>query len=54
MKLWSAALAVVLLLAGCAGGTGDGGSAAVEQRTLTVFAAASLTEVFTELEPRFE
>jgi molybdate transport system substrate-binding protein len=55
MKLWSAATAL-LLLAGCAGGTGDEGSAASppEQRTLTVFAAASLTEVFTELEPRFE
>jgi molybdate transport system substrate-binding protein len=56
VKLRMAATAMVLLLAGCAGGTGDGGSAAppVEQRTLTVFAAASLTEVFTELEPRFE
>jgi molybdate transport system substrate-binding protein len=55
MKLRMAATAMVLLLAGCAGGTGDGGSARpVEQRTLTVFAAASLTEVFTELEPRFE
>jgi molybdate transport system substrate-binding protein len=48
--------AALLLLAGCAGGTTDGGSAAppAEQRTLTVYAAASLTEVFTELEPRFE
>ena len=55
MKLRMAATAMVLLLAGCAGETGDGGSAPpVEQRTLTVFAAASLTEVFTELEPRFE
>src|SRR5919106_250805 len=56
MKLRTAATATVLLLAGCAGGTGDGGSAASppEQRTLTVYAAASLTEVFTELEPRFE
>lgn len=35
--------------------TGCGGSAsAPEQRTLTVFAAASLTEAFTALEPRFE
>jgi molybdate transport system substrate-binding protein len=55
MKPRTAATAVVLLLAGCAGGTGDAGSGApVEQRTLTVYAAASLTEVFTELEPRFE
>jgi molybdate transport system substrate-binding protein len=30
------------------------GPPSAEQRTLTVFAAASLTEVFTELEPRFE
>jgi molybdate transport system substrate-binding protein len=56
VRRWLAAAAAVLLLAGCAGGTGDNGSAAPpqEQRTLTVFAAASLTEVFTELEPRFE
>jgi molybdate transport system substrate-binding protein len=52
----AAAVAGVLLLAGCAGGTTDAGSAGppAEQRTLTVFAAASLTEVFGELEPRFE
>jgi molybdate transport system substrate-binding protein len=52
----AATAAVALLLAGCAGGAGDGGSAVPppEQRTLTVFAAASLTEVFTELEPQFE
>ncbi len=55
MKLRMAATAMVLLLAGCAGEAGDGRSAPpVEQRTLTVFAAASLTEVFTELEQRFE
>lgn len=41
------AVVAVLLLAGCAGGT-------PEQRTLTVFAAASLTEVFDQLGPRFE
>jgi molybdate transport system substrate-binding protein len=50
----AAAAALAMLLAGCAGGTGAGGSAAPQQRTLTVFAAASLTEVFTGLEPRFE
>jgi molybdate transport system substrate-binding protein len=56
MTLRMAAAAAVVLLAGCAGATGDAGSAAPppEQRTLTVFAAASLTEVFSELEPRFE
>jgi molybdate transport system substrate-binding protein len=54
MKL-AAAAAAALLLAGCAGGTADEGAAPpTEQRTLTVFAAASLTEVFTQLEPRFE
>jgi molybdate transport system substrate-binding protein len=47
----AAAAALATLLAGCAGAEG---SAAPEQRTLTVFAAASLTEVFTGLEPRFE
>ncbi len=46
-----------LLLAGC--GSPDGGSApappaAPEPRTLTVLAAASLTETFTGLESRFE
>jgi molybdate transport system substrate-binding protein len=48
--------AAAVLLAGCAGGTTDAGSAArpAEQRTLTVFAAASLTEVFNQLEARFE
>jgi molybdate transport system substrate-binding protein len=52
----AATAATLLLLVGCAGGTTDGGSAApsAEPRTLTVYAAASLTEVFTELEPRFE
>jgi molybdate transport system substrate-binding protein len=52
----AATAAAVLLLAGCAGSTGGGagGAGSPEQRTLTVFAAASLTEVFTELEPRFE
>jgi molybdate transport system substrate-binding protein len=54
MKL-AAAASAALLLAGCAGGTADEGAAPpTEQRTLTVFAAASLTEVFTQLEPRFE
>ncbi|SKB08666.1 molybdate ABC transporter substrate-binding protein [Aeromicrobium choanae] len=47
-----AALALVALLtvAGCGGSDGD----QVEQRTLTVFAAASLTSTFTELAERFE
>jgi molybdate transport system substrate-binding protein len=57
MKLRIAATAAAaVLLAGCAGGTTGAGSAAppTEQTTLTVFAATSLTEVFTELKPRFE
>jgi molybdate transport system substrate-binding protein len=45
-----ATVAAALLLAGCGGGS----ASEPEQRTLTVFAAASLTEVFTALEPRFE
>jgi molybdate transport system substrate-binding protein len=50
MKMGLVALtAAVLALAGC-----GSGSAAPEPRTLTVFAAASLTDVFTELEQRFE
>lgn len=52
-----AAGAAVLVLAGC-GGASDGAapaeSTAPGSRTLTVSAAASLTEVFTELEARFE
>jgi molybdate transport system substrate-binding protein len=51
----AAAAALAMLLAGCGGGTGaEGSSAPPGQRTLTVFAAASLTEVFTRLQPRFE
>ncbi|MHA6785565.1 molybdate ABC transporter substrate-binding protein [Pseudonocardia saturnea] len=53
-----AAGAAALVLAGCGGGASDSAapaeSAAPEARTLTVFAAASLTDVFTELETRFE
>ena len=48
--------AAALLLTGC-GGEGDAaaaGGTAPEARTLTVLAAASLTDVFTELEPAFE
>lgn len=44
--------AAVLLLTGCGGAAaGDPGAG---ERTLTVLAAASLTDVFTELEPAFE
>ncbi|MBW0117993.1 molybdate ABC transporter substrate-binding protein [Pseudonocardia abyssalis] len=49
--------AAVLALAGCGGATDSAApaeSAAPEARTLTVFAAASLTDVFTELETQFE
>ncbi len=49
---------LVLLLAGC-GGTADGGAPGASSAdelggTLTVFAAASLTDVFTDLGERFE
>lgn len=50
MRAGLAAMTVLLLLlTGC--GAADTGS---EQRTLTVFAAASLVDVFAELERRFE
>jgi molybdate transport system substrate-binding protein len=50
----AAALAVVaLLLAGC-GGNDDIPPGAGETSTLTVFAAASLTEAFTAIKPDFE
>ncbi|WP_262852085.1 molybdate ABC transporter substrate-binding protein [Mumia quercus] len=45
-------LAAVSLLAACGGAQGDDGSAG--DRTLTVLAAASLTEAFDELEEAFE
>jgi molybdate transport system substrate-binding protein len=48
--------AAALLLAACGSGTPSGGSggAAPQARDLTVFAAASLTESFTELKSQFE
>lgn len=49
-----AAGAAALVLAGCGGGAAPAESAAPEPRTLTVSAAASLTDVFTELETQFE
>lgn len=58
--LLSAVAAATLALAGCAAGDGpDDGSPGVEitdpaSGTITVFAAASLTEVFGELETKFE
>jgi molybdate transport system substrate-binding protein len=51
---------LVLLLAGCGGSAGDGAAAAPGPSAaevggpLTVFAAASLTDVFTDLGERFE
>ncbi|GAA2551935.1 molybdate ABC transporter substrate-binding protein [Pseudonocardia hydrocarbonoxydans] len=45
--------AAVLVLAGC-GGAAPAETDPSPARTLTVFAAASLTDVFTELETRFE
>jgi molybdate transport system substrate-binding protein len=46
----------VLVLAGCGGGTGGSAPApaAPQARALTVLAAASLTETFTNLEKQFE
>jgi molybdate transport system substrate-binding protein len=51
VKRLAAALAV-LTLAGC--GTSDGGSSDEMTGTVTIFAAASLTDVFTELGHRLE
>jgi molybdate transport system substrate-binding protein len=47
-------LLAALLLAGCALATEDAPSARPEARTLTVFAAASLTEAFTEIGANFD
>jgi molybdate transport system substrate-binding protein len=56
--LAATAAAALVLLAGCGGGTSSdtnaGGAPAPENRTLTVLAAASLTETFGELEKQFE
>jgi molybdate transport system substrate-binding protein len=59
MRVVAAAAAGLVVLAGCGGGATDnagagGPSATPEKRTLTVFAAASLTESFGELEKQFE
>jgi molybdate transport system substrate-binding protein len=53
MRLYAAAVAALLVgvsVAGC----GSGSAAAPEQKTLTVLAAASLTESFGALEKKFE
>ncbi len=52
LRAWAAG-AAVLVLAGC-GGAPATGQPEPEARTLTVLAAASLTDVFTELETAFE
>lgn len=49
-KVGAVLAAAALLVAGC--GSADGGGS--DQRTLTVLAAASLTDAFTALEKRFE
>jgi molybdate transport system substrate-binding protein len=59
MRMMTAASAAgLVLLAGCGGGapsdTNAGGAPAPAKRTLTVLAAASLTETFGELEKQFE
>ncbi|TKJ22865.1 molybdate ABC transporter substrate-binding protein [Blastococcus sp. CCUG 61487] len=53
MKRGVALLAAVGLLAGCGGGESSGGSSGTSG-TLTVFAAASLADVFTELGEELE
>ncbi|HVW41322.1 MAG TPA: molybdate ABC transporter substrate-binding protein [Amycolatopsis sp.] len=56
MKKIVAALAgLALLITGCGSGSSSGSSpAGTEQKTLTVFAAASLTESFNAIKPEFE
>lgn len=56
LRTLSVAAAVVpaLLLAGCGGGGGGSASSKDETGTLTVLAASSLTESFTELKKQFE
>ncbi|MGH3753614.1 MAG: molybdate ABC transporter substrate-binding protein [Pseudonocardiaceae bacterium] len=54
-RLVMVALAAGLALAGCgAGDTAQTGSGTQQRVTVTVLAAASLTDVFTKLEPQFE
>lgn len=52
-RLTAVLAGLALLAVGC-GDTGDGGSGGSGDRTLTVFAAASLTETFTALGKTFE
>lgn len=54
LQALSLTLALVLPLAGCADSGGDGGGADEGGGTLTVLAAASLTDVFEELATGFE
>jgi molybdate transport system substrate-binding protein len=55
-KVLAALAAVALVSAGCGTQSADSGSGggATDQKTLTVFAAASLTEAFNALKPEFE
>lgn len=53
-RLSAAALAVSLASAGCGGGEDDRTAADAPRATITVFAAASLTESFTEIGRQFE
>ena len=54
MRTFVVVAAAALALAGCGSDTGSPSSPAPGERTLTVFAAASLTESFTALEGKFE
>ncbi|MGH3978952.1 MAG: molybdate ABC transporter substrate-binding protein [Pseudonocardiaceae bacterium] len=54
-RIGTALVAGALLLAGCGGdGEQEGAAAQPQRQTVTVLAAASLTDVFQELEPAFE
>jgi molybdate transport system substrate-binding protein len=55
MRRWVGTAATALLLVSMAGcGSDDAGSASGEETTLTVYAASSLTDSFSELGKRFE
>lgn len=54
VKLAAALLSAALLAVACGDDAGGEGGSQAEEKTLTVFAAASLTETFGELEKAFE
>ena len=54
MRRGLALVAAVAVLSGCTGSADGGGGASAEDRTLTVSAAASLTDAFSRIGKRFE